>query len=793
MNTWERGFIMTSQKLAGVLGSLYVRRRIAIAVALALAYPLCAAARPRDGAGGPPASTSVSDTGAPQQRDTSGTRSAREAATDRSTTQLPTVIVTADKRSESLQDVPMAVSVMDSTQLDRENAVSFADYATQIPGLDMISTGEGQTQLVMRGITSGTSQNNATVGTYIDDAPFGSSTIYAFGSLLTPDIDPSDLQRIEVLHGPQGTLYGSNTLGGLVKFVTAPPDTTQIGGSASLSGSSVDGGGNGLGARAMFNVPLVADRLALRANVYDRTDPGYIDNVTTGQKQVNEARVSGGRVQLLWTPGDKVSVRFSALAHNLRGDGLGNGGVDVDPATLQPIHGDHEQARAAGTGMYKLKYRLYDLSVNADFGWATLVSTTSYSTQRANLNRDDSALYGPVLNPLFGLTGAGYPLSVPLALNKVTQEVRLQSPEEQTWEWRVGLFYTHEHSTSRQDLLTTDYATGSPIPLPTLLDASIGPAIFSEWAGYGDLTWHATSRLSILVGARYSSDRTRYTQSGNGLLLGGPGNFTTHGSDHPVTYLFSPSYKFSDDLMTYVRVASGFRPGGPNIGVPPGLGAPLTFGPDKLVNYELGLKTLMLDKRMSINADVFYIDWTSMQLTTTSNGLSFMGNGGKATSKGAEISWRYTPLAGLVLWANGTYTEAELAAETPPGSIVGRKGDSLPYVPKRSANLGADYDFPLGGAGWSGFVGGSVSYIGARDADFNTVPAPRIRLPGYNSIDLHAGANYGDWTFEVFVKNLANKQGISSISPETINPVGSPFAASYQTPRTVGVSASVVF
>ncbi|MEW9573822.1 TonB-dependent receptor [Rhodanobacter sp. Si-c] len=784
---------MASQKAAGGLGSLHVRSRIGIAVALALAYPLCATAQPRDNTGGQPAPVSTSNASAPQLKNASGTSHAQGAAVSNSSLQLPTVIVTANKRSESLQNVPMAVSVLSSTQLDRENAVSFADYATQVPGLNMISSGEGQTQLVMRGITSGTSQNNATVGTYIDDAPFGSSTIYAFGSLLTPDIDPSDLQRIEVLNGPQGTLYGSNTLGGLIKFVTTPPDTTQASGSVGVNSSSVAGGGTGFGTHAMFNIPLVADTLALRASLYDRTDPGYINNVTTGQKQVNEAKVSGARAQLLWTPSDKVSVRFSALAQNLSSDGLGNGGVDVDPATLQPIYGANDQARAADTGMFKLKYRLYDLSVNADFGWAKLVSTTSYSTQRANLNRDDSALYGPELDPLFGLTGVGYPLSVPLALNKVTQEIRLQSPEDQTWEWRVGLFYTHEHSTSTQDLLTTDYATGSPIPLPTLLDATIGPAIFSEWAGYGDLTWHATSQLSVLVGARYSSDSTSYTQTGSGLLLGGSSSFTTHGSDHPVTYLFGPSYKFNDDLMAYVRVASGFRPGGPNIGVPPGLGAPLTFGPDKLVNYELGLKSLLLDNRMSVNADVFYINWTSMQLTTARDGLSFLGNGGKATSKGAEISWRYTPLAGLVLWANGTYTDAQLAANTPPGSIVGYKGDPLPYVPKRSANVGADYDFPLGKSGWSGFVGGSISYIGARDADFNTVPAPRIRLPGYNSIDLHAGVNYGDWTLNVFVKNLANKQGISSISPETINPVGGPFEATYQTPRTVGVSASVFF
>ena len=781
MNTQMRGNTMASQEVANMLCWPPIRRRIGIAIALALAVPSYAAAQSQDNAG--------AQVGTSQQQGAA----APGTTTGVAATQLATVIVTADKRSESQQNVPMSVSVLDGIQLERQNATSFADYAAQVPGLNLISSGQGQTLLVMRGITSGSSQNNATVGTYIDDAPFGSSTIYAFGSLLTPDIDPSDLERIEALNGPQGTLYGSNTLGGLIKFVTTPPDTQQASGRLSVNSSSVADGGSGFGVRAIGNLPLITDTLALRVNAYDRTDPGYIDNVSTGQEEVNEAKVRGARAQLLWTPSDTVSVRFSALAHNLGSDGIGNGGVDVDPATLQPIYGAHDQARAEGTGAFDLKYRLYDLSAKANLGWASFVSTTSYSTQRASLNRDSSAIYAPLLNPLFGLTDAGYPLAIGLTLNKVTQEFRLQSSAEQTLEWRAGLFYTRERSTSTQDMTVTDYATGTPLPLPTLLSANIGPAVFSEWAGYGDLTWHATSRLSILVGARYSSDRTSYEQANTGLLLGGSSQFATRSKDHPVTYLFSPSYKFSDDLMAYVRVASGFRPGGPNIGVPPGLGAPLTFGPDKLVNYELGLKSVMFDKRMSLNASVFHIDWTSMQLTTTVNGLSFMGNGGKAVSDGAEISWRFTPVSGLLLQANTTYTNAHLAADTPPGSIVGSKGDSLPYVAKWSANVGADYNFPLGNTSLSGFVGGNISYVGERDADFNTVPGPRVRLPSYTNINLHAGFNYGAWTFNAFVKNLANKQGISSLSPLTINPIGSPFQATYQTPRTMGVSASVFF
>lgn len=715
----------------------------------------------------------------------------RGAAADAGQVQsLATITVTAEKRTEPLQKVPMAVSVMTQTQLDRQAAVSFSDYVTQIPGLNAISSGEGWTQLVLRGITSGSHQPNATVGTYIDDSPYGSSTVYAAGSMLTPDIDPSDLERIEILRGPQGTLYGSNTLGGLIKFVTTPPDLTSATGHVDVDAHGVDGGGTGVGSHATFNLPLVKDTLGLRVNAYARTDPGYIDNVSTGQTGVNESKVHGGRVQLLWAPSEKVSVRFSALAQNLASDGSANGGIDIDPYTVKPIYGWNKQARAAGTGMFKVKYRLYDLTVSGDMGWAKLISTTSYGTQRLNENIDNTALYGPVLNPLFGLASGGYAEAQSIDLNKVTQELRLQSPQDQTWEWRAGLFFTHERTVDQQDMATFDAMTGAPIALPTIAHVLVGPALFTEWAGYGDVTWHATDRLSVLVGARYSDDRTTYSQTGNGLLLG-PSDFTTRSSDQPITYLFNPSFKVSENTMAYLRVASGYRPGGANVGVAPGMGAPLTFEPDRLVNYELGLKTMMLDGRMSLDMNAFYIDWSKVQLTSVINGIGFLGNGGKATSQGLETSLRYHPATGLTLWANASYTKARLAEDNPVGSVYGLKGDPLPYVPKWGASAGADYDFPLGS--WSGFVGGNFSYVGRRAAEFNQVPAPRIYLPSYTNLDLYAGVNINAWTLKVYAKNLANKHGITSVWPETLNPVGSPFNATVQTPRTVGISASVDF
>jgi outer membrane receptor protein involved in Fe transport len=761
------------------------RRGLSLAIAVALLGSFGATARPPtpdgvDLAAGMQSQAPATDGGKRDRRPSSST-----APVD-----LGTIVVTANKRSELLQEVPMAVSAVSGDDLRREGANSLVDYATQVPGLNAIALSPGQTQLVLRGITSGSNQSNSSVSTYIDDAPYGSSTVYAEGSLLTPDIDPADIERIEVLRGPQGTLYGANSLGGLVKFVTTPPDATSAYGRVTAGYTSVDGGGSGFAERAMFNVPLVKDKLALRLNAYHRDDPGYIDNVATGKSEVNEDKVAGGRAQVLWTPNDKVSIRLSALGQNLSSDGLANAGVEVDPATLKPIYGYQKQSRAAGTGLLKIKYRLYDVSINADLGWATLVSSSSYGTQKVSQVGDVTAAYGPLLNPAFGLANGGYSVSQPVSLGKFTQELRLQSSADQTLEWRVGAFYTRESTTNHQDINVFDATTGAPIDLPSLADLSIGPGLFKEWAGYADATWHATSQLSVLVGARYTHDRTSYTQVGDGLLVG-PSHFTIGSTDSTTTYLVNPSFKFSDDLMAYVRVASGFRPGGANVGVPPGLGAPLSFAPDKLTSYELGFKSTLLDRSMVFDADVFYIDWSHIQLTTAADNFVFLSNGGKARSRGVEANWQYEPVRGLVLSANASWTDAELTADTPPG-LYGYKGDRLPWVPKWNANAGIEYDFPLGGD-WSAFVGGSYRYVGSRMTDFLSAPGPRFSVPAYHGVDLHAGVYAGDWTIRGYVKNLTNAHGITSLASETSDPQGSPFAASYVPPRTVGVTVGLDF
>jgi outer membrane receptor protein involved in Fe transport len=610
--------------------------------------------------------------------------------------------------------------------------------------------------------------------------------------VLTPDFDPYDLDHIEVLRGPQGTLYGSNTLGGLIKFVTAAPDTTSLLARVSVDASHLTGSGNGTGVdtHAMVNAPLIQNVLGLRVSAYERTDPGYINNVLTGGTDVNKAGVRGGRVQLLWTPNEDLSVRLSAIGQDLRSNGLANGGVDMSPTTLQPIEGQDRQVRAATTGRFDVQYRLFSATVSDDFHFAKLVSTTAYSTLRMNEDVDATAAYGAALG------GLGVSVVQPISLDKITEELRLESPEEQLIAWRVGFFFNRESSVDHEGLTTFDETAGTPVDLSAALggpplDLSMN-AVFREWAGYVDATLHATSRLAITAGARYSDDHTTFKQDQVSALLGNL-NLVTPAAKHPVTFLFNPSYKLTDTVMPYVRIASGFRPGGPNVGVPAGFGAPTTFDPDKLISYEAGVKST-INNQLSVDVSAYYIDWSHVQLTTFNAGYSYLGNGGKASSRGLELGIRYAPVRGLSIYANAAYTNAHLDQDTPFGGIYGLAGDSLPWIPKFAGSVGAEQKFTLV-PGWDAFAGANYSYTGGRRSDFMPQPFdnPQLQFGSYNNVDLYAGIKHSLWTIQLYAKNLVNSRGVLSTSAETQDPVAGAYNTVYQPPRVVGVSASVGF
>ncbi|MGH8233380.1 MAG: TonB-dependent receptor [Rhodanobacteraceae bacterium] len=699
-----------------------------------------------------------------------------DAENQANVTTLGTIVVTATQRSESLQKVPMAISVLTYHDIQREHLQDFMDYTASIPGLNVVSFQPGNTELSIRGISSGSGQPSASVGTYIDDTPFGSSTVFAGGAALTPDIDPADLDRIEVLEGPQGTLYGAGALGGVIRFITIPPDTENYSGRLQVGASSVDGGGNGFGVHGMVNLPLVTDKLAIRANVYDTTDPGFIDDAGLGKTDVNESKTHGGRASLLWTPTATTSLRVTALAQNLNSDGTPS--VALDPVTLLPIYGDLQQRGAADGGTFDARYRLYNATFKHDFGWAKFMSSTSYSSLNSVLTTDATSLLYLGDFGLFLPNGDPYGTleQEPINQTKFTQEFRLSSPDSQRVTWLGGLFFTHEIGNVIQNIYSTDYYTGAPAAsvFPNPLEATIQPSSYIAYAGYGSLTWHITDRFDVEAGLRYSHDRQHYTEILWGSVIGIPDptvQLDKRSSDDSTTYSFTPQFHIDDNNMLYLRVATGFLPGGPNVVAPGVVGVPATFSPTKLTDTELGLKSTSWNGRLITDLSAYYINWTKIPLVTFENPYTFLTSAGQAKSKGLEASIAVLAAPGLKLSVNASYGDADLTKDAPAPSN-GKRGDPLPYAPKFTLGINGDYDFALGG-GWHGYVGASYQYIGERSTDYAfNYPFPGVlpalpaspTVPGYNTINLRAGVNRDEWSIDAYVKNVTNQRGIVEAS-----------------------------
>jgi iron complex outermembrane receptor protein len=687
---------------------------------------------------------------------------------------LDEIVVTAEKKSERLQDVPVPVTVLDAETLIQHNESRIQDYFATVPGLSVNvgSFGNSGTQaLAIRGVTT-SADTSPTVGVTIDDVPFGSSSVLANGAFYAPDLDPGDLSRIEVLRGPQGTLYGASSIGGLIKFVTADPSTAGVSGRVQMLGEDVEHGEWGYGFRGAVNVPL-SDTFAIRVSGFTRFDPGYIDNVTTGQQNVNDARVYGGLFSSLWQPSTSVSLKFSALLQNTYG--YGSPGVDATnvDGILQPTIGDLLQSRLRGSDDYDIEIRLYTMRLNAKLGSLDFASITGYGVDRYDTYNDLSRNYSYFTEPLFDVTGTR--CSCYNETEKFSQEFRLSSASGQPIEWLAGAFYTHEYSPSDQVALAINSATGAvagTVENPTgVVENFDFPTTLTEYAVFGDLTVHFTDRLDVQFGGRESEDRQAYNETDSGPTTADFDNGesspfvnpTERTKENEFTYLLTPRFRISSDLMVYARFSSGYRVGGPNFNAVVG-DIPAQYAPDKTYNYEIGTKGAFLDNAVTFDASVYYIDWKRIQLSLTNpiTGFDYNANAGDAKSQGLELSAQARPINGMTISAAFSFDDAVLTQGFPQtAAAVGSSGDRLPFSSRYSGNLAVNQDLAVTDR-WTTFVGGSVVYVGARNGEFVSSYTPqqsRVIFPSYAAADLRAGARYDDWTISLFANNIFDKRG----------------------------------
>ena len=744
--------------------------------------------------------------------------SAAAGAQTEPTTNLGEVIVTAQKRSEALTDVPMSVSVLPGEALERQQVDNFQDLVALVPGLSIQSNTRGVTRLTMRGINTGGVAS--TVGVYVNDVPFGSSSGLADGATLSGDFDTFDMARIEVLRGPQGTLYGASSLAGVIKYVANEPTTEGFEGRVQATMEDVEGGGTGYAGTGVLNIP-VSDSFAMRASGFYRSDDGFVDSVgnnpilffadpsltiedgTREEDDLNSVNTTGGRLAAQFEPNENFSLNLTAFFQDIDSDGRDF--LDADPNSLEPLYGG-SVVSSYHPDVTDISYRVYSATIDWNFGPVSLLSVTSYGEFETNFQRDASLI--PLGLPLAQLGTAVYGTPLSAILNQVTstekfaQEFRLVSAESESFEWLAGVYYTDEDSgLAPQTYTFVDPGTENPAAgIPPLADGYL-TSTYEELAFFANATWHITDRFDLGFGGRWSDNDQEATQSitiGLPPVLGG-GTAVFDGlesSESPFTWSVSPRYEFTDTTSMYARVATGFRPGGPNVlplGAPPELAS---YDADELTSYEVGLRTGSSSGAFSLDFAAYFLDWEDIQLFAQIGGFGVNANGGTAESKGLELTATMRPTDGLSLNLSAAYTDAELTEDTDP-VVGGFDGDELPYVPEWTLALGGDYEWSAFGDA-TAYVGGQVAYTDDRLANFGVRIDPldptsaRRETDAYTTLDLRAGLLFDNWSVELYGKNVTDEEGINDINTDLVLPGGA-VGLGVIRPRAIGLAVGYRF
>jgi iron complex outermembrane recepter protein len=711
-----------------------------------------------------------------------------DTATANNSGQLEEVIVSAQKRSEKLLDVPTAISAISGDRLEALQVNSLADIADYVPGLAVIAGGApGYRDLIIRGINS-SSYNNSTgplVGTYIDDLPVGSSSNAGRGAQYGIDIPSYDIEHVEVLKGPQGTLYGADAMGGLIKYVLRKPDPTQFDAQVGSDASYIDGsGGANWGVHGAINMPIVTGKLALRVSAFDKENDGYIDNIGIGVKDSNVSRERSGLATLLWNPTDQLVVSATALAQNSWIADMT--GVTVNAATGKPAYGPLT-VNTRFPEPYSQQLRNYSLSINWNLEFATLTSATGYSSMNNTTTQDLTDPYGSYCAACPAGTLANWILYDDVS--KFVEEVRLTSPENQRIQWMVGGYYTRENSFSDETIPTY---TPTYVPLPASDNVLIDgyPYLYKEAAAFANLTYRFNERFDVSGGVRYSEYSEHVCPYSEGIFGSGPESCSSLPSTGVSVWMANTRFHLNENAMLYARVATGFRPGSgcPTCGNTV-LGTPGVIQPDKTTDYEVGFKGQFFDQRLQIDTAVFYIDWTDIQLALeTPNEFGYPGNGGNAVSKGFELTAAYQIIKDLRLNATFSYTDAYMTEVSPAAHGVA-VGDTLPSSPRFSSALTADYKRPLDGDK-SLLLGGGYHY---RDAVVNNLGNAGIPTPiigPQNIFDLYAGLVIRKLTLRLYATNVFDNRSYSGLL--YISDPKFPRLVPVQ-PRTIGLSADYRF
>ena len=743
------------------------------------------------------------------------------------------IIITAEKRAATVQNTPISLTAISGDALAEQGTTDIRGIIAEVPGISMRYEGPGQTELELRGLAS-SGGSSPTVGFYLDEVPLSPPAASITGKVVI-DPDLFDLSRVEVLRGPQGTLYGSGSMGGTIKLVTNQPNLSKFEGALEGILSGTPGHGANVGGNAMLNAPLIDDKLAIRVVVTDKFTHGWIDRdvvanfpqpinpcvtwpnaapwnggcargnvpaspVTQVNKDVNFEHLSSGRISVLFKPTEDLSISTMAMFQNVNTGGAStfdqsyglNGGNE---AHYQPFNLKEP---------YTDSFALISNTITYKMAFADLTSATSFWSRTSKQGQDSSEqvenlVYSAFGTPVFG-PSVYYDKSVS---SQFTQELRLSSNGDSKLQWLGGLFFAREESIYNDwnfepalAFLDANGAAGNP---RGLLFEAFNPYHITQYAVFGEGSYRFLDHWKLTAGLRYYYFDTKVNESQAGILATGTVaqqyvGFRSNSSG--VNPKINLAYEPNADLTAYGTISKGFRPGGVNLPTPTNLGCALTgeiYDPDSIWNYEIGEKARFFDRRLTVNADFYYINWNQeQQLVNQSCGYPVTANTGTAHSFGPEVEVSAKLMDNLSLSAAGTYTDAQLdkvSAVVTAGDSQIAKGTPILNVPKYTASLALAYARPLT-ADYDFTARLSDSYVGPQ----TDISYGYHNLEPYNFINLRLGVVGAHWSGYLFADNLTDKRaalGINTTSVAWLTPSTTRVATNQ--PRTIGLDLNYRF
>ena len=737
--------------------------------------------------------------------------------------QLEEVVVTADRRETSAQSTPISLTAVTGADIQDRGATDLASLMQSVPGVSLRTSGPGMAEFEMRGVSS-TGGNSPTVGFYYDDVPLTAPAATNEGKIV---ISPAlyDLNRVEVLRGPQGTLYGSGSMGGTIKVVPNAPNPNTFEASAESVLADTDHGGFNHAENGMINLPLVNGIAAVRIVGSYSHDAGWIDRIVTepGTFPLSNGATRGNvlaapvaedyhdvngvdrttvRISALIKPFDGLVIAPSFFYQNMTSGGLPY--IDSDPGTDA-----HYQPFDVAEN-YSDKFTLGSLNVKYATDLFEIASTTSYWTRHEPLIQDTSESWTTGLgitayDASAGGLGAAYAYENNQS-HQTTEEIRISSPAKSNSrvKWVAGYFY--EDFESFWDI-NFPAANGANVFGATDLFAYFSPNKILQQSVFGEVTYNITEPFAITAGLRRYHYDAPVAVYQSGPVAGGTTSTSTAEKDQGVTPKVSLSYDFNKDLLVYATASKGFRPGGGTGPVPTSgpascetslqaaygtdqfVTGPISFKSDSVWSYELGEKLRAADNRVTVNASGYFENWSGVQQTNALSpcGYIYTANAGDAHIYGGELEVQAVVVRGLVVSANTAYTHAALASSSLIGSTFA-PGTPIQDVPRWTSSASVSYRHGM--TDTLAFMSRlDTNYVGSRTDETYSVNT----LPSYELTNVRGGVEADHWSAYVFLNNLTDKRAfLNNATADAINlPTYNRVAVSQ--PRTVGVDLNYRF